>query len=302
MHTILVTILLESSSLRLLKATTTNYDKALVRFFEQAPMPMFVELCKCVFWWHRKKTVNALWLCFDVRGLVFIVLLVKKRSKNQVWCKWHSIANVFQPCRDFITSLNFRSTRASRTMWTWTWWNVCCSLGLDLWRTEQMRKAVFLTSHGTTESPAGWILLGELVGCWNSLLLIYCNKWQLELVLHPSRLTQGIWLLWLQDDFLSWMIQKATQSQFASQTERTFSAELRPRMTSNRTLVLIYKQQIDKIPQISPILTISPSLHHPSNSRFAWSFRGTLCCCKRRATSCQSMLPVCIWAALVFLW
>ena len=87
----------------------------------------------------------------------------------------YSIAIVFQACRDFITSLSFRSTRASRTMWTWTWWNVCCSLDLDLWRTEQMRKAVFLTSHGTTETPAGWILLGEVVGCWNSLTLDLTN-------------------------------------------------------------------------------------------------------------------------------
>lgn len=121
---------------------------------------------------NGERIITVLWCSWSR----FYRFTSQKRSKNQVWCKWHSIAIAFQPCRDFITSLNFRSTRASRTMWTWTWWNVCCSLGLDLWRTEQMRKAVFLTSHGTTETPAGWILLGELVGCWNSLLLIYGNS------------------------------------------------------------------------------------------------------------------------------
>ena len=66
--------------MRLRKATTTNYDKALVRFFEQAPMPMFVELCKCVFD-DTGKNGEPISLCFDVRGLVFILLLVKNDPK-----------------------------------------------------------------------------------------------------------------------------------------------------------------------------------------------------------------------------
>lgn len=48
----------------------------------------------------RGKNGEPISLCFDVRGLVFIVS--QKRSKNQVWFKWHHIiAIVFQPW-DFI--------------------------------------------------------------------------------------------------------------------------------------------------------------------------------------------------------
>ncbi len=102
---------------------------------------------------------------FDVGGLVFVVCSkshMKKKVQRypQVYYKYSHFVNLW---RDFIKS-NFRSTRASRTMWTWTWWNVCCSPGLDLLRTEQMRKAV-RTQHLK-------ILLGEVVGCWHSLLLI----------------------------------------------------------------------------------------------------------------------------------